>query len=160
MGKRVFISYCHKQGEWVHGRLLPALRAAGCAAEIDVERGLAGQGVLGQMDAWQDQAEASLLVLTPEYLASPYRRYELDRAVAKAVVAGDSVLAELMLYPSEEFPDAWAYLSAFRGAPQQPPPANDDLRLLLKRNLLVQEAAAGDWELRVPLMRRWLRERT
>ena len=84
----------------------------------------------------------------------------LDEAFAKAVVAGDSVLAELMLYRSEEFPDAWTYLSAFRSVPQQPPPASDDLRLLLKRNLLVRETAADDWELRVPLMRRWLRERT
>ena len=31
--------------------------------------------------------------------------------------------------------------------------------MLLKRNLLVQETADGDWELRVPLMRRWLRKR-
>jgi len=72
MGKHVFISYCHKQGEWVHERLLPVLRAAGCAVEIDAERGIAGQGVMGQMDVWQDQAEVSLLVLTPDYLASDY----------------------------------------------------------------------------------------
>jgi hypothetical protein len=39
------------------------------------------------------------------------------------------------------------------------PPEADALRRVLKRHLLVQETAGGQWTLRVPLMRRWLRER-
>ena len=84
----------------------------------------------------------------------------LDAALPKAVVSGDSVLAELLLYRSEEHPTAWKYLSAFRTHDTQPPPDDDALRLTLKRHLLVQEAPSGHWTLRVPLMQRWLRERT
>ena len=83
----------------------------------------------------------------------------LEEAYSKAVVSGDSVLAELMLYRSEEYPAAWSYLSAFRKQDTQPPPEDDALRLTLKRHLLVKEARDGQWQLRVPLMQRWLRER-
>ncbi len=83
MSKRVFVSYSHKQGPWVWERLVPILRAAGCAEVfIDKERFKAGRGVKGQMDATQDQADVSLLVLTPDYLASDYCRHEMDRAIA------------------------------------------------------------------------------
>jgi len=84
----------------------------------------------------------------------------LDQAVAKALISGDSVLAELMLYRSDEYPQAWDYLAGFRKSARQAPPEDDRLRLVLKRHLLVQEADGGQWELRVPLMARWLRERT
>lgn len=83
-----------------------------------------------------------------------------DEAVAKAVVSGDSVLAELMLYRSEEHPAAWRYLSGFRAKDVQPVPEDDACRLTLKRHLLVKETTGGQWALRVPLMQRWLRERT
>lgn len=84
----------------------------------------------------------------------------LEGALAKAVVTGDSVFAELMLYRSAEYPGAWEYLSGFRKRDCQPPPEADALRLLLKRHLLVAEAPDGQWRLLVPLMQRWLRERT
>ena len=84
----------------------------------------------------------------------------LDEAMAKAVVSGDNVLAELMLYRSEEYPATWSYLSEFRTKDVQPVPQDDACRLTLKRHLLVKETPAGQWALRVPLMQRWLRERT
>ncbi len=85
MPKPLFISYCHRQGPWVRERFFPILRAAGCRQEdifVDWERFTAGRGVIGQMDAWQDRAELSLLVLSPDYLASDYCRHEMDRAIA------------------------------------------------------------------------------
>jgi len=84
----------------------------------------------------------------------------LDEAMAKAVVSGDSVLAELMLYRSEEHPAAWGYLSGFRTKNVQSLPEDDATRLTLKRHLSVQETPDGQWTLRVPLMQRWLKERT
>jgi len=42
-----------------------------------------GPTVVGQMDALQDQADSSLLVFSPEYLASAYCVHEMDRAVAR-----------------------------------------------------------------------------
>jgi nucleotide-binding universal stress UspA family protein len=35
------------------------------------------------MDGWQDRANVSVLVLSPEYLNSPYCRHEMERAVAR-----------------------------------------------------------------------------
>ena len=82
MGKRVFVSYSHKQGEWVRDRLYPVLRAGGAEVLIDVKRFEAGVGVYQQMDAAQDQAETHLLLLSPDYLASNACVHEMKRAVA------------------------------------------------------------------------------
>lgn len=64
-------------------RLVPCLKAGGAEVLIDVERFRAGFGVKGQMDATQDQAEAHLLVISPEYLHSKYCRHEMQRAIAR-----------------------------------------------------------------------------
>lgn len=65
MSKKVFASYCHQQGEWVWNWLVPSLRAGGAEVCIDRERFQAGKAVAGQMDATQDAAEISVLVLSP-----------------------------------------------------------------------------------------------
>ncbi|MBI4663586.1 MAG: ATP-binding protein [Verrucomicrobia bacterium] len=83
----------------------------------------------------------------------------IDEALSKTVVSSGSVLAELMLYRSVEFPETWDYLARFRARDEQPPPEDDVLRRRLKRYLLVTETPSGHWRLRVPLMQRWLRER-
>jgi hypothetical protein len=84
----------------------------------------------------------------------------LKEGLTKSLESGDTVLAELMLYRSEEYPGAWAYLSGFRTQQQQPPPAGDELRIALKRSLLIKETQDRQWTLRVPMLGRWLRERT
>lgn len=84
----------------------------------------------------------------------------LEQAFAEAVVSGDTVLAELMLYKSEEYEAAWRYLAGFRKTDSQPPSEDEDVRLLLKRYLLIKETTEGIWTLRIPLMHRWLKERT
>ncbi|MGH8607763.1 MAG: toll/interleukin-1 receptor domain-containing protein [Gammaproteobacteria bacterium] len=78
---KVFISYCHEQGQWVWDRLVPCLKAGGPEVLIDRERFEAGKGVVGQMDAMQDQAHKHLLVLSEEYLKSSYCRHEMNRAI-------------------------------------------------------------------------------
>ncbi len=80
MTKRVFISYCHKQGEWVWDKLAPCLKAGGAEVLIDLERFEAGKAVVGQMDDLQDGAEVSVLVLSPDYLASDYCTHEMRRS--------------------------------------------------------------------------------
>ena len=80
---RVFVSYAHRDGAWVLDRLVPVLKAAGVEVAVDVERFRVGGSVVGQMDAVQDAAEKSLLVLSAAYLASDYCRHELRRAVAR-----------------------------------------------------------------------------
>lgn len=83
MPRRVFVSYCHAQGEWVRDRLVPCLRAAGGEVLIDVEHFTAGRALVGQMDAMQDRAHVSVLVLSPEYLASVPCQHEMARAIGR-----------------------------------------------------------------------------
>lgn len=83
MGRKVFVSYCWAQGEWVWDRLIPALRAGGAEVLYDRERFQAGQAVEAQMDQVQDQAETNVLVLSPEYLTRPACRHEMKRAIAR-----------------------------------------------------------------------------
>lgn len=80
---KVFVSYCHRQGPWVLGTLVPCLKAGGVEVLVDAERFRAGHALVGQMDALADQAEKSLLVLSAGYFASEYCRHELARAVAR-----------------------------------------------------------------------------
>lgn len=78
---RIFISYSQQQGDWVWKRLVPCLKAGGAEVLIDRERFTLGKAVVGQMDALQDSAERHLLVLSPDYLGSPYCQHEMQRAL-------------------------------------------------------------------------------
>src|ERR1700732_2051207 len=79
----VFISYCHKQGDWVWDRLVPCLRAGGADIHIDRERVKVGKAVVGQMDAGQADAAMAVLVLSLDYLNSPYCVHEMQRAIRR-----------------------------------------------------------------------------
>lgn len=83
MPSSVFISYRHKQEDWVWNRLVPVLRAAGVSILIDRERFRAARAVKRQMDEVQDQADCSILVLSPDYLASDACLHEMNRAIAR-----------------------------------------------------------------------------
>lgn len=82
MSKKIFISYSHKQFEWVHETLVPVIKACG-AAEVftDKEYFEAGKSVKGQMDAVQDKAKINIIVLSPEYLQSSNCQHEMRRAI-------------------------------------------------------------------------------
>jgi hypothetical protein len=81
LGKKIFVSYSHAQGEWVRGRLVPCLKAGGAEVLIDCERFVAGKPLIGQIDASQDAAHMHLLILSPDYLKSENCSHELRRAV-------------------------------------------------------------------------------
>jgi len=124
MPKPLFLSYCHRQGPWVRERLFPILRAAGCRQDdvfVDWERFTAGRGVIGQMDAWQDRADLSLLVLSPDYLASDYCRHEMARAIALdpgfahgKVLPVLRVPCDLTAFTSHPNPPVWVDLTEDR----------------------------------------------
>lgn len=82
MPKRVFVSYSHKQGDWVWDRLVPVLKAGGAEPLVDRERFKLGRALFDQMDALQDEADVQLLCLSEDYLASPACCHEMERAVA------------------------------------------------------------------------------
>jgi hypothetical protein len=78
---KVFVSYSHAQREWVWGRLVPVLKAAGADVLIDVERFNAGVACFRQMDAEQDAADLHVLCFSDEYLSSKFCNREWQRAV-------------------------------------------------------------------------------
>jgi hypothetical protein len=78
---RIFVSYSHKQSEWVHQRLIPVLRGAGGEVLVDIDHFLAGRRVKGQMDALQSSASRHVLVITADYVASDYCRHEMEQAI-------------------------------------------------------------------------------
>lgn len=80
--KKVFVSYCSKQGEWVWDRLVPCLKAGGADVLIDRERFKIGKAVFRQMDDVQDQADRHVLVLSKDYLQSRPCKHEMARALA------------------------------------------------------------------------------
>jgi hypothetical protein len=68
------------------------------------------------------------------------------------------VFAGNLMRPDEAAPAEWDYLRGFREQETQAPPPDDEVRRALRRRLLVTEDGEA-WRLRVPLMRRWLRQR-
>ena len=46
---RIFVSYSHKQGDWVWDKLIPCLRAGGAKPLADRDVFKAGRSVIGQM---------------------------------------------------------------------------------------------------------------
>lgn len=83
MSRTVFISYSHRQGDWVWDRLVPCLRAGGAEVLIDREQFEAARALHRQMDDVQDRAELNVLVLSPEYLASKFCKREMTRAIGR-----------------------------------------------------------------------------
>ncbi len=80
----------------------------------------------------------------------------LENAITQAVSHGETVLSQL-LQGESTLPGEWAYLSAFRHADTQPPPADEAVARSLRRRLLVDEEN-DRFRLRVPLLARWLRQ--
>ncbi len=128
---RLFVSYRHHQQEWVWKSLVPALEAGGVDIIIDRDTFRAGEGVVGQMDHQQDQADATLAVLTPEYLESAYCMHELERGVRRhkviPVVHADCAIPKIIESPDPllrvdlrepEDPYAWGDLLDSCDAPQ------------------------------------------
>ncbi len=167
MPKKVFISYSHRQGDWVWDRLVPCLKAGGAEVLIDRERFEAGKALLGQMDAAQDAADASVLVLSPEYLASDACRHEMERAVDRDPRFEDGSVIPVMrrtcplpdlledanpLYVDlrrDRKPESWDLLLSACGADlgtdaPQWLAARDDVRRFLERGQSVNLVVLGD----------------
>jgi hypothetical protein len=83
MPKTVFISYSHRQGDWVWDRLVPCLRAGGAEVLIDREQFAAARALNKQTDDVQDRADLNMLVFSPEYLGSKFCKREMSRAIRR-----------------------------------------------------------------------------
>ena len=79
---RVFVSYSHKQSDWVRDDLVSVLEAGGAGVLVDWKEFEAGRTVVGQMDGTQDKAERHVLCLSADYIGSAMCLHEMRRAVA------------------------------------------------------------------------------
>jgi hypothetical protein len=71
-----FISYSHHDKTWVHGTLLLRLEAADLRVCIDFRNFELGAPSLTEMERAVLQSRKTLLVLTPDYLASEWTEFE------------------------------------------------------------------------------------
>lgn len=123
---KLFVSYSHKQGDWVWSRLVPILTAGGAELLIDRERFAAGKDVGLQAELEQRKAGKHLLVLSDSYVQSRYCMDELQRAVASDPSATQGLVIVLR-----------------RDGTAIPPPLNpDNLRVELQN-----EADPQPWKL-------------
>jgi hypothetical protein len=81
-----------------------------------------------------------------------------ERFCAKAIREGENVFAELL--EKESRPEEWLYLQQFRRRESMEWPADPRVESSLRRRWLIEPAPDGNCRLRVPLMGRWLKERT
>ncbi len=74
---RIFVSYSHRQKDWVRGDLVPVLNAWGAEVLIDYERFEAGIALPKQVDDLQSRADVHLLVLTPDLALDEYENIDV-----------------------------------------------------------------------------------
>jgi hypothetical protein len=72
----VFISYRHQDSEWVNQTLLPRLEAAGLRVRTDKDFEV-GMAIEANVEDSIRQSRVTLLVLTPDYLASKWTDFEM-----------------------------------------------------------------------------------
>lgn len=71
-----FISYSHRDKEWVHGWLLTRLEEAGLRVCVDFRDFEPGASSITEMERAVLQSRKTLLLLTPDYLASEWAEFE------------------------------------------------------------------------------------
>lgn len=72
----VFVSYSSKDRSWVHDELLPRLEAAGLSVCMDFRDFEPGAPSVTEMERAVQTSRKTLLVLTPDYLASAWTEFE------------------------------------------------------------------------------------
>ena len=73
----VFISYSHKDAAWVKGELLKRIEAAGLRAFVDYRDFTRGAPSIKEMERGVIECRKTLLVLTPDYIASEWAEIEV-----------------------------------------------------------------------------------
>ena len=139
----VFISYSHKDSAWVRATLLPHLEDAGLRVCIDFRDFEVGAPSLVNMENAVDRSRKTLLVLTPNWVASEWTEFEALLIQTKDPAGRGRRILPLMVQPCN-LPDrlqVFTYLdltdptqfdfqmqrlvAAIRSAPQ--PPASVEL---------------------------------
>ena len=72
----VFISYSHKDSDWVHRELLPALESSSLKTCIDFRDFLPGVPSIVNMENAVENSNHTLIILTPGWLSSEWAEFE------------------------------------------------------------------------------------
>jgi len=72
----LFISYSHRDSDWVRGWLLPRLEASGVRVIIDLHDFEIGVASIVNMETAVERADRVLLVLTPDWVESEWCNFE------------------------------------------------------------------------------------
>jgi hypothetical protein len=138
-GYDVFISYSHKDREWVRDWLLPRLEEAGLKVCIDYRDFAIGVPILVNIERAVERSRRTLLVLTPDWVSSQWTNFESMLLQTEDPTGLRQSLLPLMLEECEPPPrlgiltyadfrarDNWeselARLLEQIGAPELPPP--------------------------------------
>jgi tetratricopeptide (TPR) repeat protein len=141
----VFISYSHKDETWVTQTLLPRLEKAGLRVCIDYRDFRPGAPSVKEMKRAVSESRKTLLILTPDYLASGWTEFEVTLAQTLDPANRDLRLIPLLkakcdlpleisylTYVDFARPDraavAWTMLLTALGAPPPPEPPEEPRR--------------------------------
>jgi hypothetical protein len=72
----VFVSYSHRDKQWVSGELLPKLEASGLHVCIDYRDFEAGAPIIEEIDRVINRSRKTLVILTKDYLESDWTNLE------------------------------------------------------------------------------------
>ena len=97
----VFISHSHADREWVRGELLPRLEEAGLRIIVDYRDFEIGVPKLVNMERAVDSSQHTVVVLTPEWVASEWAEFEALLVGTTDPAARRRKLIPLMLRPCE-----------------------------------------------------------
>ncbi len=141
----VFLSYSSKDRAWVRGELLPRIEQAGIKAFIDFRDFRPGAPSIKEMARGVKECRKTLLVLTPDYVASEWCDLESVMAQTLSPANRDLRILPLLKTPCEkplytgalthiDFTDgadhelAWRQLLTALGKPPEPEPPSPPLR--------------------------------
>ncbi|HEY0606389.1 MAG TPA: TIR domain-containing protein [Herpetosiphonaceae bacterium] len=97
----VFISYSHADSRWVQGWLLPHLQAVGLCVCIDFQNFDVGVPSIINMERAIDYSRHTLLVLTPDWVASEWRELEVLLIQSIDPAARQRRMIPILLRPCE-----------------------------------------------------------
>ena len=111
--KKVFISYSHKDIEWVKDELLPKLDEWGITVHIDFEQFLPGYPLVAAIEDEVKNCDHVICVVTQHYHQSDWTRRELEEAIKSDPDASRKKIVPLVLedpVPAELSAMAWCDL--------------------------------------------------
>ncbi len=100
----VFVSYSHADKDWVLTWLVPRLEEAGIKVGIDFRHFEPGAPILAEMERIILRSRKTLLVITPDFFAGEWTKYEESLAQILDPTAEERRVIPLLAKPCEDLP--------------------------------------------------------